>query len=123
MIPLDKYIAETIKKISLGIQQASDDCKELGVIVNPNISIGTSNDSYIPLDSSHLNIQRRVQTLEMEICVSAIQETDTNAKLGIGIYELGIGGKHSSTHKNIGENKVKFTIPICFPTTDIKSNN
>ncbi len=119
MIELDKYIAETIRQISLGIQTASEECKDLGVIVNPNITVGSSSDFYVPSDLKHLNVQRRVQNLEMEISLSIVDSNESKGGVNFGISVWGAGANISNSGKKAGENKVKFSIPVCFPTTRI----
>lgn len=119
MIELDKYIAETIRQILLGIQTASEDCKDLGVIVNPNIIVGHPNDYYIPSNTDCYKMERRVQSLDMEICLSVteVDEIKAKSKIGISVLGLSINGANSGLTAN--SNKVKFAIPVCFPTTRI----
>ena len=45
---LKDFISNTIEQISLGIIEASKKCEQYGVIVNPNITIGSQGDYCVP---------------------------------------------------------------------------
>lgn len=112
---LKDFISNTIEQISLGVIEASRNCKEYNVIVNPSVTIGKSGDYFIPEKPQNVHITRRVQMINMDIVVSQIEseEAELNGKLWVSF--LSLGGK-TKEDKNIGsENRVRFSIPVALP--------
>lgn len=116
---LKDYISETIYQISLGVKESIDKCKFIDSIVNPDITFGQNNDFFIS-PGSISSVKRRVQFIEMDIAVT-VTEKETNgigAKVCIPI--LNIDGDSKGETNTSNTNKVKFTIPICLPTSKVK---
>jgi hypothetical protein len=116
---LKDFISNTIEQISLGILDASEKCKQYGVIVNPNITIGAQEGFYIPKQPEHVNIQRRVQLIDMDIAVTVIESEEGMIEGKLGISFIGVGGNSQEGKSTSNENRVKFSIPVCLPVTDI----
>lgn len=116
---LKDFISNTIEQVSLGILDASEKCSKYGVIVNPNITIGGQGDYCIPKKPEHVNIQRRVQLLDLDIAVIVIETEDGQVEGKLGISCIGVGGKTQEGKSTSNENRVKFSIPVCFPVTNI----
>lgn len=116
---LKDFISTTIEQISLGVIEASEKCKEFGVIVNPNITIGSAGDFCLPKHPQTVNIQRRVQLLEMDVAVREEQSTEGTYNGKVGISVVNIGGATVDRNYSSNENRIKFTIPVCLPITDV----
>jgi hypothetical protein len=119
---LKDYISETINQIVLGITEAQKKTEGLDLIINPSITIGKDGDFFVPKpEKANLSImQRRVQQIEMDICVT-VTETETNSVGGkIGVSVFGVGADSSGQKGTSNQNRVKFAIPICFPITKIR---
>jgi hypothetical protein len=116
---LKEFISSTIQQISEGIAEAKERCTQYGVIINPNITVGTNGDYYIPKHSEHVSGERRVQILDLDIAVTAQDSTENGVGGKIGVTMFGLGGNMKGSSINSQQNRVHFSIPICFPTTDI----
>lgn len=116
---LKDFISNTIEQISLGIFEASKKCNQYGVIVNPNITIGEQGDFCIPKQPEHVNIQRRVQLIDMDIAVTVIESEEGKIEGKLGVSIIGVGGKSQEGKSTSNESRVKFSIPVCLPVTDI----
>lgn len=118
---LKEFISETILQISSGILDAMDKCSELDVIVNPDITVGSEGSFYVPKQGDY-PMQRRVQIIDMDIAitVSQVEENTMGAKIGVSM--LGIGGETKGGSNKSSENRVRFSIPVCLPSskTEIK---
>lgn len=119
---LNEFISETILQIASGIKNAQDKTKDLDVIVNPNKTIGQNGEFWVPrlknIDS--YNIERRVQSIEMDISLTVTEKDTESIGGGIGISVLGIKADSTGTKESSTQNRVKFTIPICLPTQSYK---
>lgn len=116
---LKDFISNSIEQISLGILEASEKCNTYDVIVNPDITIGAQGDFCIPKTPKHVSIQRRVQLIEMDIAVTVIESEEENIEGKVGISLIGVGGNSQEGKSVSNENRVKFSIPVCLPTTKI----
>ena len=118
---LKDFISNTIEQISLGILEASKKCNQCGVIVNPNITIGEQGYFCIPKQPEHVNIQRRVQLIDMDmdIAVTVIESEEGKIEGKLGVSFIGVGGKSQEGKSTSNESRVKFSIPVCLPVTDI----
>ena len=116
---LKDFISDTIEQISLGILTASEKCNQYGVIINPNITIGSSGDYCIPKHPESVSMQRRVQMIDMNIAVTIVESEEGKVEGKIGVSFIGIGGDSKEGKSVSNENRVKFSIPICFPTTNV----
>ena len=116
---LKDFISNTIEQISLGILEASKKCNQCDVIVNPNITIGEQGDFCIPKQPEHVNIQRRVQLIDMDIAVTVIESEEGKIEGKLGVSFIGVGGKSQEGKSTSNESRVKFSIPVCLPVTDI----
>lgn len=118
---LKEFISETIQQISQGIIDAKTKCSELDVIVNPNITVGSKGSYYIPAERNIANIsmQRRVQRLDMDIAVTVTEASETSGggKIGISIFGATINSSGKSENTNIS--RIRFSIPVCFPVTNL----
>lgn len=116
---LKDFISNTIEQISLGILEASKKCNQYGVIVNPNITIGEQGDFCISKQPEHVNIQRRVQLIDMDIAVTVIESEEGKIEGKLGVSFIGVGGKSQEGKSTSNESRVKFSIPVCLPVTNI----
>jgi hypothetical protein len=121
IMELKDFISNSIEQIALGLIDASRKCNELGVIVNPDITIGSDGDYCIPKDPKHVNIQRRAQIINMDISVTVTESSKDSIGGKIGVSCFGIGVDSTGGKNTANENRVKFSIPVCLPVTTVKS--
>lgn len=67
-----------------------------------------------------VGLSRRVQIIEMDIAVSASEHAIDAVEGKATIKILGVGGRTEGHKSSINENRVKFSIPICLPITEVK---
>ena len=116
---LKDYISETIRQIVLGITEAQKNVDGLDIIINPDITVGQNGEFFVPKAKSY-NAQRRVQNIEMDINVT-VSESEKNTIGGkIGVSVFGVGADSSGAKETTNQNRVKFSIPICFPITKVE---
>ena len=112
---LKDFIKNTITSISEAILESQSELSEKGVIVNPEkLEIGKKGEKLLRSDG-----WRYVQNLDFDILVAA--EEGEGAKGGAGLKVAGvfsIGGDLSESSKQQLANKIKFTLPVAFPTNE-----
>nr|WP_302831811.1 hypothetical protein [uncultured Bacteroides sp.] len=120
---LKDFISETIQQISLGVKDAMEKCQDIDVIVNPDVTIGSDGDYYVPEDNGHTAMQRRVQVIDMDISVVVTASTENNIGGKIGISMLGVSGTSKEVDNTSNTNRVKFSIPVCLPVSKVSLEN
>lgn len=117
---LKDFISETIYQIATGVKESMKKCKDLDIIVNPNISIVSDNDAYIPQDPSRHEICRRIMPIEMDVSVAISKSSENSAGGKIGISVFGVGGSTKDTDNTMNTNRIKFTVPVSLPVTEMQ---
>ena len=118
IMDISEFIKEAIREISEGVYQASIDCSQSGVIVNPTITCGENGDYFIPRKPSSVAMQRRVQKIDFDIAVEATETEQSNGQAGVSIKVVSGGGSYSKESKNTTVSRICFSIPVCLPTQD-----
>lgn len=115
---LKEFISETIQQISLSVTDAMNKCSELDVIVNPDITVGEDGNFFVP-NKGNYSMERRVQILDMDIAITVTNASETSGggKIGVSIFGASINSSGKSENTNVS--RVKFSIPVCLPTTKI----
>jgi hypothetical protein len=120
---LKTFIKSTITSISEAIVESQNELSSKGVIINPEkVEIGKNGEKLLRSDG-----WRYVQNLDFDILV-AVEESEA-AKGGAGLKVAGliaVGGDLSESNKNQQSNRIKFIIPVAFPSNktpeEYKSN-
>lgn len=112
---LKDYIKNTIISISDAIVESQLQLDQSGVIVNPEkVEIGKSGEKSLRSDG-----WRYVQNLDFEILVGVEEDEGIKGSAGLKVQGfLSIGGDKNESSKEQKSNKLRFTIPVAFPTTE-----
>lgn len=116
---LKDFISSAIYEIASGVADATKKCKDLGVVINPNITTGSQGDYCIPKNPENVIIQRRVQIIEMDIAVVVTQSTQKNGEGRVNMSVISVGGDICKENSTVKENRVRFSLPVCLPVTDV----
>ncbi len=116
---LKEYITESLVQITEGINEAMKRLEGTGVIINPNSTFHTDGHFWIGKHQKSGPVERWVQMVEMNITTTVTDATEGQggAKINVGILNIGGGVKDTGSEQNT--NSIKFTIPVCFPSTDV----
>ena len=114
---LKEFISQTIREIAEGVQAASEQCSDLGVIVNPAVTLGENRDFFVPKENvkEHINVERRVQQIHMDVLVSVTETTTLDSEVKASIKVLGANVNGRTEGNTLNSNRVSFDIPVCLP--------
>ena len=59
---LKEFISQTIREIAEGVQAASEQCSDLGVIVNPAVTLGENGDFFVPKEKAKEQMQNAAES-------------------------------------------------------------
>ena len=111
---LKDFIKNAISSIANGIIEAQADLGEKGVIINPEkLEVGKTGEKILRADG-----WRYAQELDFEILVNVDEKSAEGGggKLTVlNFASIGLDTKNEMSVSN--SNKLKFKIPVAFPTT------
>lgn len=118
---LKDFVKNVIVEISTGMLEAKNELKDLDVLINPSSNSGVIKESQ--------NSERLIQYIEFDVSVevkseesaSKEGEKEVGGKLQVASFlNIGASKKNTNTEnsvtENISNNRVKFSIPVSFPT-------
>ena len=116
---LKEYVAESLVQINEGITEAIKRLEGTGVIINPNSTFHSDGQFWIGKNQERGPVERWVQMVEMNIMtiVTDASEDQGGARINVGVLNIGGGVKNKGSEQNT--NSIRFTIPVCFPSTDV----
>jgi len=111
---LKDFIKHTISSISTAITESQENLIDQGVIINPERTSTNKSGELILCK----NGDRFVQNIEFDVLVSIEDSIKGDGKAGINIIPLiNIGGGLSAESITQNQQRIKFKIPIAFPTS------
>ena len=116
---LKDFIQESLVQIARGIIGAREELKDTNAHICPkNIRVNSEarknygrlgkDDKYDPV----------VELVEFDVVVSAEEGSEKNGKAGISVGSIGIGVGGKVQNNNSSESRIKFSIPMVFPTPE-----
>lgn len=87
---IQDYIKEIVSQIADGVNEVIKEQKKHNVIINPEMTIGSSVDvRFIPQNTaSYKNYGRPTQLLRLEMGIETTEENRLEVKGGIGFFSL-----------------------------------
>lgn len=115
---LKEFVSATLTAIVEGMVDAQERAKKFDAHVNPgglmrNAATVSENSIW---DNRTNNYAR---TVMFDVALTVEEGTKTNAKVGVaaGLLNLGAGG--GSENKQLAVNRVQFSVPVLFPTSQV----
>ena len=108
---LSRFVSLAITEIAKGIEQAKSELGGADVLINPI----TNDKGFVSTDQK--NWCRAVQMVEFDLSVTASTESSDDVGGKISIVNLfSIGGKTVEAKSNLETSRIKFSVPVSFPT-------
>lgn len=121
IMQLDDFISQALIQIIKGVENAQNEVKDTGAIINPVGLFVTKDNRGKTIESS---FKYSIQNIEFDIIVTAQEQDKSKAGLGVFFGEVGIGVQGQVDDTNTQTNKIKFSVPLCLPSTlDTKIQN
>ena len=110
---LKDFIKTAISSIATGITEAQEELKDKNVIINPeHMETGSKGDKLLRADG-----WRYTQDLEFEILISIDDKKGTSSGAKLTVFNIAnIGAKVKMEYIASNTNRLKFTLPVAFPT-------
>ncbi len=117
---LKDFIKETVSAIVSATAELQQELAPTGAIINPPTS-GNSDMTFEKNSAFHT--LRKVEVVDFDVAVTARSETSGEAKVGVSILMVEIGGKADHGKATENASRVRFQIPIVLPPSPEEDKN
>lgn len=116
---LKDYIKTTILSINNAIIESQLELKDNNIIINPeNITFSNNGNKYLNFSG-----ERYVQDIEFDICINIEDKEEKGGKGELKIVNIiGAGGSLKNESNLLQTNRIKFSIPVSFSTSQTPRN-
>jgi enolase len=111
---LRTFIKETLIQICDGVSEAADEVSLRGAIINPKGTQSVENTTYI-----NSQFRRTVQNVEFDVALTTVEGKGTEGGIGVMIGSIGLGSKGKSDSSATSSSRVKFTVPVSLPASNV----
>lgn len=110
---LKDFVAESIKQIIDGVNDASGHAKANGAVVNPQ-RWGWNSNVQVKYDQK---TGAAIETIEFDVAVTASEGAATKGGIGVFMGAVNLGSQGESENSNSSVSRLKFSVPIVLPVT------
>lgn len=111
---LKDFVAESIKQIIDGINEAKTYGEANGARINPHHQIHNSHNANSRRDRT---TGETIETIDFDVAVTVTEGTQTKGGIGVFTGFAGLGSQGQSEAANSSVSRLRFTVPIVFPVT------
>lgn len=112
---LEDFVAETIIQIINGINKTHDNAKKNGATVNPRLE---AIKDILPNGQRIIEPRPPIHSIEFDVAVTTMEEKGAKGGFGVFVGPMGIGSQGKSELINTSMSRIKFSVPVIFPTQD-----
>ncbi|TWT93260.1 hypothetical protein [Stieleria varia] len=113
---LRTFIKETLVQICDGVNDAAQDVNIRGAIINPDGTQSDGNTTYV-----NPGFRRTVQNVEFDVALTTTEGKGTEGGIGVMVGTIGLGSKGKSDTSSSSTSRVKFTVPVSLPASELES--
>jgi chemotaxis protein CheY-P-specific phosphatase CheC len=110
---LQQFVSEALKQIVSGISDAQKEMVGIKAFINP------PDPRYYGVSSQGCHLQYGdsvVQNIEFDVAVTTSEGKETKGGIGIFVGSVGVGTQGKSDSSSMSVSRIKFSVPIAFPT-------
>lgn len=115
---LKDFVRESLVQIATGIDEANKALQGTSAVVNPaNIqAFSTEAKAYGRVNKAFTEKDSLVELIQFDVAVTTEAGTQTGGGIKISIASVGVGTEGKSTGSQSRESRIKFSIPMIYPT-------
>lgn len=108
---LKEFVKETLVQITQGVKEAQVECKEIGGLVNPMLSVKTCNDEVYKHDG------KDYPATKVSFNVALTEANNKGDKTGIGVFlgKVSLGKEANKESEKQTVTSVEFSVTVVFP--------
>ena len=115
---LKDFIRESLVQIANGISEANIHLVGTSAVVNPsNVqAYSTEAKAYGRINEAFSAKEALVELVEFDVAVTTESGTQTGGGIKISVASIGVGAEGKSTGSQSRESRIKFQIPMIYPS-------
>jgi hypothetical protein len=113
---LQEFIKTALADIIAGVADARAEAKKHGANVGSNRVYGYLKEAKVITDEK----DRPVTTVEFDIALAEGNAKDTRGGIGVFLGSVGLGSQRGSHDESSSRSRIKFSVPIVFPSDETK---
>lgn len=116
---LKDFVRESLVQIATGISEANEALAGTTAVVNPfNVqAYSTEAKAYGRLNDAFNAKDALVELVDFDVAVTTESGTQTGGGIKISVASIGIGAEGKSTGAQSRESRIRFKIPMVYPST------
>jgi hypothetical protein len=116
---LKEFIRESLVQIANGIIEANKALAGTSAVVNPyNVQAYSKGaKAYGRVNAAFEEKDSLVELVKFDVAVTTEAGTQTGGGIKISIASIGVGAEGKSTGSQSNESRIKFNIPMVYPST------
>ena len=107
---LKQFIKETLVEISQGVNEAHEELKGSGTVINPSYVKNESEKVFLYTEG--LVKHPLIQFIDFDVAVTASEESGNTGKAGVSIVGINLGTQRTKDASTSGVSRIKFQVPI-----------
>ena len=120
---LKDFVEASLVQICRGIEGASASLADTNAHINPkNIYVNSGDRQNYGRLVQNQEYNPVVELVDFDVAVHVSEGTETNGRIGISVGSIGLGAGGKSQESNRSESRIRFKIPVVFPTTGNKGS-
>lgn len=117
---LQNFVASALVQIVRGIEQAQQELKGTGALVNPGLSsVQPSTDT--PAIAVSSDAFTYVRNVTFDIALTATDGKDTQVGGGLQVWAVRVGSDRKVSHEDSTVSRLQFTVPLALPVSSSRS--
>lgn len=109
---LSEFVAESIKQIIDGVNEAKKYGNANGAKINPK---GWGWNSTNVQAKYETETGAPIETIEFDVAVTTVEGTTTKGGIGVFVGAVGLGSQGQSSAQNTSMSRLKFSVPLVLP--------
>lgn len=118
---LQTFIRETLVQVARGIEEAAEELKESGALINPeNVANANQQGSVVYgqiVPKRDAIMRRHVQSVTFDVAIAASEGTGTKGGIGVVVGAIALGSQGQSNASSSSTSRVQFSVPVALPET------
>ena len=118
---LQTFIRETLVQVARGIEEAAEELKESGALINPeNVANANQQGSVVYgqiVPKKDAIMRRHVQSVTFDVAIAASEGTGTKGGIGVVVGAIALGSQGQSNASSSSTSRVQFSVPVALPET------
>jgi hypothetical protein len=115
---LEQFVSISLAQIIRGIAKAQADAESTNAWINPvGVSMSPERGPKVPGGTGPYSPSVYARDVEFDVALTVADSKTGEAKAGLRVWAVEIGGKGKTATENSAVSRIKFAVPVLWPWT------